>query len=28
VEIWVGEKIAWERLNPALPHKPRSTLNE
>ena len=28
VEIWVGEKIAWETLNPALPHKPRSTLNE
>jgi len=27
-EIWVGEKIAWETLNPALPHKLRSTLNE
>lgn len=28
VEIWVGEKIAWETLNSALPHKLRSTLNE
>ena len=28
VEIWVGEKIAWETLNPELPHKLRSTLNE
>jgi hypothetical protein len=28
VEIWVGERIAWEQLNPALPHKLRSTLNE
>ena len=27
-EIWVDEKIAWETLNPALPHKLRSTLNE
>lgn len=27
-EIWVGEKIAWETLNPSLPHKLRSTLNE
>ena len=28
VEIWVGEKISWEVLNPALPHKERSSLNE
>lgn len=28
VEIWVGEKIGWETLDPALPHKPRSSLNE
>ena len=28
VEIWTGERIAWEQLNPALPHKLRSTLNE
>ena len=28
VEIWVGEKIAWETLDPELPHKLRSTLNE
>lgn len=28
VEIWVGEKCAWEVLNPALPHKQRSSLNE
>jgi hypothetical protein len=28
VEIWVGEKIGWETLNPDLPHKERSTLNE
>jgi hypothetical protein len=28
VEIWTGERIAWAQLNPALPHKPRSTLNE
>lgn len=28
VEIWVGEKIGWETLNPALPRKERSTLNE
>ena len=27
VEIWVGEKIDWETLNPALPHRERSTLN-
>jgi hypothetical protein len=27
-EIWVTEKIGWETLDPALPHKPRSTLNE
>jgi hypothetical protein len=24
-EIWVGEKIAWETLHPALPHYPRSS---
>jgi hypothetical protein len=28
VEIWVGEKCEWEVLNPALPHKLRSSLNE
>ena len=28
VEIWVGEKCAWEILNPDLPHKQRSSLNE
>jgi hypothetical protein len=28
VEIWTGEKIAWATLDPALPHKPRSSLNE
>jgi hypothetical protein len=28
VEIWVGEKCEWEVLNPALPHKERSSLNE
>lgn len=28
VEIWVAEKIGWETLNPDLPHKPRSSLNE
>ena len=28
VEIWTGERIAWEQLNPALPHWPRSSLNE
>jgi len=28
VEIWTGERIAWEQLNPALPHKVRSSLNE
>lgn len=28
VEIWTADKIAWETLNPALPHKTRSTLNE
>ena len=28
VEIRVGEKCAWEVLNPDLPHKPRSSLNE
>ncbi|MEO7634852.1 MAG: GFA family protein [Sphingomicrobium sp.] len=27
VEIWVGEKCAWEVLNPALEHKQRSSLN-
>jgi len=27
-EIWVAEKIGWETLNPELPHKERSTLNE
>ena len=28
VEIWVAEKIGWETLDPALPHKDRSSLNE
>ena len=28
VEIWVGDKIAWEALHPDLPKKPRSSLNE
>jgi hypothetical protein len=28
VEIWVAEKIGWEMLDPARPHKDRSTLNE
>jgi hypothetical protein len=28
VEIWTGERIAWEVLNPELPHKLRSSLNE
>ena len=28
VEIWVGEKCEWEVLNPELPHKLRSSLNE
>ena len=28
VEIWTGERIAWEQLNPVLPHKLRSSLNE
>jgi len=28
VEIWVGEKIGWEMLDPARPRKDRSTLNE
>ena len=28
VEIWTGERIAWEALNSDLPHKPRSSLNE
>ena len=28
VEIWVGEKIEWAQLDPALPHKMRSSLNE
>ena len=28
VEIWVGEKIAWEALHPTLPKRPRSSLNE
>jgi len=28
VEIWTGEKIGWEALNPDLPSKPRSSLNE
>lgn len=28
VEIWTQDKLAWEQLNDALPHKERSTLNE
>ncbi len=28
VEIWVTEKIGWETVDPALPQKPRSSLNE
>ncbi len=28
VEIWVGDKIAWEALHPDLPKKLRSSLNE
>ena len=28
VEIWTGEKVGWEALNEAIPHKPRSSLNE
>ena len=28
VEIWIGERCAWETLNPALEHKERSSLNE
>lgn len=28
VEIWTADKIGWETLDPALPHKDRSTLNE
>jgi hypothetical protein len=28
VEIWIGERCAWEMLNPALEHKKRSSLNE
>jgi hypothetical protein len=28
VEIWTADKLAWETLNPDLPHTPRSTLNE
>jgi hypothetical protein len=28
VEIWTEQKIGWESLNHALPHKPRSSLNE
>jgi len=28
VEIWTGDKIAWEALNPDLPSKLRSSLNE
>ena len=28
VEIWTGEKIGWETLDPELPHKQRSSLNE
>jgi len=28
VEIWTGERIGWEMLNPDLPHKMRSSLNE
>ncbi|HWI86593.1 MAG TPA: GFA family protein [Sphingomonas sp.] len=28
VEIWTAERIGWEMLNPDLPHKLRSSLNE
>jgi hypothetical protein len=28
VEIWLDHKIGWEGLNPALPNRPRSSLNE
>ena len=28
VEIWVGDKIAWEALHPDLPKKQRGSLNE
>ncbi len=28
VEIWVGEKLGWEALNPDLPKRERSSLNE
>lgn len=28
VEIWTGDKIAWEALHPELPKKLRSSLNE
>ena len=28
VEIWLEHKIGWESLNPLLPGKPRSSLNE
>jgi hypothetical protein len=28
VEIWTGEKIAWEKLNPDIPARSRSSLNE
>ncbi len=28
VEIWTSEKIGWEVLDPELPHKARSSLNE
>ena len=28
VEIWTGEKIAWEAFHPDLPKKERSSLNE
>jgi len=28
VEIWTGDRIAWEALNPGLPKTPRSSLNE
>jgi hypothetical protein len=28
VEIWTEQKISWERLNDAIPRKPRSSLNE
>ena len=28
VEIWIGDKIAWEALHPDLPRKVRSSLNE